>query len=81
MACLVLGIRKIHGSGILHLDLKPENIVMKANGYCMITDFGISLKIGDPKAKEFDSGTPGYIAPEVMYYEEEYESYGVLFFC
>lgn len=64
-ACIILGLKKVHGAGILHMDIKPENIVMMDDGYCRLTDFGISVKLGDLKLKNFDAGTPGYCSPEV----------------
>lgn len=45
--------------------MKPENIIMEANGYLRITDFGIS-KILKAENSNDTSGTPGYMAPEVM---------------
>ena len=58
----------IHSKGIIHLDLKPENIIVLENGDIKIIDFGISY---DPKAKTSPwmdalkiSGTPGYYPPE-----------------
>ena len=45
--------------------MKPENIIMEENGYLRITDFGIS-KIWKEENAQDTSGTPGYMAPEVM---------------
>jgi serine/threonine protein kinase len=64
-ACIVLGLEYIHTQGILHRDIKPENLVFEENGYLRITDFGIARKWSPDNAKE-TSGTPGYMAPEVM---------------
>lgn len=46
---------------ILFLDLKPENIIVKPDGYLALIDFGIAQRIAEAGC-EF--GTPGYAAPE-----------------
>ena len=55
----------IHSQKIIHRDIKPENLVLDENGYVRITDFGIAKSFSNNNAKE-TSGTPGYMAPEVM---------------
>ena len=65
IACMVLGLEYMHNQGVIHRDIKPENIVMEQNGYCRITDMGIA-KILRPDNSSDTSGTPGYMAPEVM---------------
>ena len=59
------GLEYIHNHSILHRDIKPENIVFDENGYLHITDFGIA-RIWNPNNSQETSGTPGYMAPEVM---------------
>ena len=65
IACLILGLEYIHSNDIIHRDLKPENLVFNSNGYIRITDFGIA-KITKEVSDKDSSGTPGYMAPEVM---------------
>ena len=50
---------------MIHRDIKPENIVMESTGYVRITDMGIA-KILKTENSADTSGTPGYMAPEVM---------------
>ena len=64
-ACIVQGLEFTHTHSILHRDIKPENLVFEESGYLRITDFGIARKWNPENAKE-TSGTPGYMAPEVM---------------
>lgn len=65
VACIVLGLKSVHEKGFIHRDIKPENIVFDEKGFLRITDFGIARKMNPDNAKE-TSGTPGYMAPEVM---------------
>jgi len=55
----------IHERGILHLDLKPENVLYTADGQVKIADFGLSVTGADarPTTGEF-RGTLDYAAPE-----------------
>ena len=60
-----MGLEYVHLNGILHRDIKPENIVMDKEGYLHITDFGVA-RIWNPENSSDTSGTPGYMAPEVL---------------
>lgn len=65
MACILLSLEYIHNKSILHRDIKPENLVLDEKGYVGLTDFGIA-KIYQKENYTETSGTPGYMAPEVM---------------
>jgi len=65
IACLILCLEYVHNKGVIHRDIKPENLVFEANGYLRLTDFGIA-RIWTPENSKDTSGTPGYMAPEVM---------------
>ena len=68
ISCLILGLEAIHANDIIHRDIKPENLVLDSRGYLKITDFGIAKKKDNQSLNE-NSGTPGYMAPEVMSYQ------------
>lgn len=55
----------MHKKKIIHRDIKPENLVVDSKGYVRITDLGIA-RIWRPENNTDTSGTPGYMAPEVM---------------
>mmetsp|Transcript_4754 Transcript_4754/g.4649 ORF Transcript_4754/g.4649 Transcript_4754/m.4649 type:complete len:148 (+) Transcript_4754:154-597(+) len=65
VACLVTGLEYLHSNKILHRDIKPENLVFDSLGYLHITDFGIARIWMEDNSGD-TSGTPGYMAPEVM---------------
>lgn len=65
VACTILALDYIHVNNILHRDLKPENLVLDDKGYLKLTDFGIAKYYNKDNSAE-TSGTPGYMAPEVM---------------
>jgi predicted Ser/Thr protein kinase len=52
-----------HEAGVLHLDLKPTNVILRGSGEPVVTDFGLASRFSDaPPARR--GGTPGYMAPE-----------------
>ena len=65
VACIVESLIYIHSKNIIHRDIKPENLIFDDKGYLHITDFGIA-KYSNNKNLNETSGTPGYMAPEVM---------------
>ena len=54
-----------HQAGVIHADLTPGNILRRLDGTFVLTDFGFSRLLSDPK-KTVSAGTPGYLAPEQL---------------
>ena len=55
---------------ILHLDIKPGNIMVLKNRQIKILDMGISAKLNDKKRNPKKCGTPAFMAPEQINKEE-----------
>ncbi|WP_161500070.1 serine/threonine-protein kinase [Bradyrhizobium sp. AC87j1] len=63
---IATGISEIHAAGVIHRDIKPQNIRRDGNGIIKIFDFGLAREAGkDDKTKSI-AGTVGYMAPELF---------------
>lgn len=81
-ACIIAALEYTHSKGVIHRDLKPQNLVFEESGYLRITDFGVARKKRENNSDE-TSGTPGYMAPEVICrmnhsFEADYFALGVI---
>ena len=59
------GLHHIHHLGIIHLDLKPSNILVSEDGYAKIMDFGLAIESHQVFDRQI-RGTLQYMAPEVI---------------
>ncbi|KAI0362485.1 kinase-like protein [Trametes cingulata] len=64
-ANIVLALEFLHTQGIIHCDVKPENLVLGADGYLLLTDFGLAQPL-DEEGMWNRMGTLEYMSPEVL---------------
>jgi serine/threonine-protein kinase len=60
-----------HAEGVIHRDIKPQNMVVEPNGFLKVMDFGIARLANPPKGKGLTEagmsiGTPDYMSPEQL---------------
>ncbi|MDP9444238.1 MAG: serine/threonine protein kinase, partial [Actinomycetota bacterium] len=65
---LAEAVAAVHDAGVLHRDIKPSNVLMQ-DGSPVLIDFGLAKLVEDSPltATGWLLGTPGYLAPEVLY--------------
>ncbi len=68
---LIEAVVAVHRVGVLHRDIKPSNVLLEGRAPVLI-DFGLARLAEDPRLTQTGwlLGTPGYLAPEILYGED-----------
>ncbi|MDD3572883.1 MAG: protein kinase, partial [Eubacteriales bacterium] len=66
---ILSALRHAHEAGIIHRDIKPQNILVDRQGYIKVSDFGIARMVGtntmlDSEGKSSVMGSVHYFSPE-----------------
>ena len=62
---ILIGLKSIHDSNIIHGDISLHNILINSNGGVKVSDFGLSQEIGKVEIKS-SKGNPTFMAPELF---------------
>uniref|UniRef100_A0A3P8SYD5 non-specific serine/threonine protein kinase n=1 Tax=Amphiprion percula TaxID=161767 RepID=A0A3P8SYD5_AMPPE len=78
LAEMVMAIDSVHRLGYVHRDIKPDNILLTADGHIRLGDFGSCLKLLDDGMvhSSLAVGTPDYLSPEILRAVEGGGGYG-----
>ena len=68
---MAAGLQQVHESGFLHMDFKPENVLVTRAGGVRLVDFDLAIPrpLDGPKKMSSYPGTPAYMAPERLQHQ------------
>ena len=68
MICFYLlkAVEHLHDHGLIHMDIKPENIFIGREGVCKLGDFGLVIDLAKDDTHHSVEGDPRYLASEIL---------------
>ena len=63
------GIQAAHEKGIIHRDIKPQNVIISKEGKVKVTDFGIAKAVSSNTINAEVMGSVHYLPPEQLIYQ------------
>lgn len=83
---VALALKQLHNLGIIHRDIKAENIILDRNGNVKLIDFALIFDVYNPPEEISMAGTPDYLDPayimdmDALSFETDVYALGVLFY-
>ncbi|KAF8747793.1 hypothetical protein HU200_013204 [Digitaria exilis] len=63
---LMAVLKYCHEMGVVHRDIKPDNVLLTKAGRLKLADFGLAVRVADGQKLTGVAGSPAYMAPEVL---------------